>query len=210
VDDDVAHERLALWPVDLDTWVVRSPDGDMWPEDLSGGDPSSGPMLSRPARRRMAKKGPHAGSLPPVYRFRERLEGPSLKTAVVRGLVAATEVVELERTPVVTHFVDEDGERLPLDVAFGATISPLMRRAIERMPREPPAGSRPAAPVPLPDVEETPPPPPAPRDAPPAATPWRAAAASDTPRDEVWIFHEAGPSAGRPDSSPVAMWWWRA
>jgi len=129
VDDDVAHERLALWPVDLDTWVVRSPDGDMWPEDLSGGDPSSGPMLSRPARRRMAKKGPHAGSLPPVYRFRERLEGPSLKTAVVRGLVAATEVVELERTPVVTHFVDEDGERLPLDVAFGATISPLMRRA---------------------------------------------------------------------------------
>ena len=48
VDDEVSHERLALWPLsDRNAkWVVRSPDGDEWAEDLSCVDPNFGP--SRP------------------------------------------------------------------------------------------------------------------------------------------------------------------
>ena len=29
-DDEVSHERLAVWPVSLDRWVARSPDNDVW------------------------------------------------------------------------------------------------------------------------------------------------------------------------------------
>ena len=45
VDDEVSHERLALWPLSdrNATWVGRSPDGDEWPEDLSCVDPNLGP-----------------------------------------------------------------------------------------------------------------------------------------------------------------------
>ena len=178
-DDEVAHERLALWPIDKDTWVVRSPDGDVWAEDLSGQDPTTGPFVSRPVRRRMTAKGPHAGALPPLYRFRERLGGVALKTAMVRGLGAAVEVSDLGATPVVTHVAGEDGERLPLVEAFSNTTSALMREAMARVSGATPASASAAA------AAEAPPPQPA----------WRAATASETPRDEVWIYHEAGPSA---------------
>ena len=57
-DDHVSHERLALWPVSLDVWWVRSPDGDEWSEDMSGNDPENGPSATRPVRCR-------AGGVPP-------------------------------------------------------------------------------------------------------------------------------------------------
>ena len=46
VDDEVSHERLALWPLSdrSATWVVRSPDGDEWAADLSCVDPNFGPL----------------------------------------------------------------------------------------------------------------------------------------------------------------------
>ena len=42
-DDDVAHERLPLWPVGRGLWVVHSAGGDSWIEDVSGKDGETGP-----------------------------------------------------------------------------------------------------------------------------------------------------------------------
>ena len=53
VDDEVSHESLALWPLSNGnaTWVVRSPDGDEWAEDLSCIDPNFGPSQAWPFPR---------------------------------------------------------------------------------------------------------------------------------------------------------------
>ena len=53
-DDNVAHERMALWPVSEVRWVVKSPDGDVMIENLDGLDPETGPSVSRPLRRRVS------------------------------------------------------------------------------------------------------------------------------------------------------------
>ena len=39
--DDVAHERLLLWPVTQGLWVVHSPDADEWAEDIDSSDPAN-------------------------------------------------------------------------------------------------------------------------------------------------------------------------
>ena len=92
-DDGVAHMRLALWPISPTDWMVRSPDGDEWPEDVSGHDGATGPCLTRSLRTGAGR------GLPPLYRFREELDGRELKSAVVRGLKAAVALKPLADTP---------------------------------------------------------------------------------------------------------------
>ena len=82
VDYEVSLERLALLPLAerSSTWVVRSPDGDEWPEDLSCVDPDSGPSRAwpfprvgqRPRRRRR------------LYAFRCWIADEPLRAALVR------------------------------------------------------------------------------------------------------------------------------
>ena len=49
-DDAVAHMRLALWPSTPKIWMVRSPDGDEWHEDVTGEDGATGPCRTRALR----------------------------------------------------------------------------------------------------------------------------------------------------------------
>ena len=95
-DDDHAHERCPLWPLTRDAWAVRSPDGDEWIEHLDGFNPVSGPSLSRPKRA-----GRRDGGLNPLYRFRQRLDNRTLKTAMIRGLRLVLAESELNATPLV-------------------------------------------------------------------------------------------------------------
>ena len=52
--EEMNHERLLLWPSGRileqggarSYWWVRSPDGDVWEEDMSGTDPGAGPSGS--------------------------------------------------------------------------------------------------------------------------------------------------------------------
>ena len=56
-DDTVFHERMALWQVSGSTWMVLTPDGDMYAEDVACGDPAAGPRRVVPL--------PSDGTLPP-------------------------------------------------------------------------------------------------------------------------------------------------
>lgn len=55
VGDDVSHELCGRWAVAF--WLVRSPGGDEWIEDLSGEDPETGA-----ARARKRRTVDHGGS----------------------------------------------------------------------------------------------------------------------------------------------------
>ena len=48
-DDDVWHERVALWPVGRHRWATLSPDGDVDVEPLDRSDPEHGPTRLREA-----------------------------------------------------------------------------------------------------------------------------------------------------------------
>ena len=82
--DDTAHERIALWPVTKDVWMVLSPDGDVWDEDLSGSDPSTGPRRSAPFK----SDGRRYSAQMPLYRFRKYPTDDQL-VRYMRGAVAA-------------------------------------------------------------------------------------------------------------------------
>ena len=101
-DDEVAHERLALWPLSPDAWAIRNPDGDEWIEHLDNRNPEEGPITAR-VRREGRRAG---GGLLPLYQFREKLEGRSRKGAMIRGLRIVLAEAQLEMTPVVTEMVD--------------------------------------------------------------------------------------------------------
>ena len=66
VDDEVSHERLALWPLSdrSATWMVRSPDGDEWAFPRGG---------LRPRWRRRLRA------------FRARLVDEPLRAAILRA-----------------------------------------------------------------------------------------------------------------------------
>ena len=164
-DDAVAHMRLALWPSTPKIWMVRSPDGDEWLEDVTGEDGATGPCRTR-ALRAGAGRG-----LAALYRFREELEGRELKTAIVRGLKAVIAQKPLEETPRVRQFNDGD-ETVSLEAAFGTSINPAMQAAVVRS-RGRDAAAAPALPV--------------------HAEHW-VATVGDSPGEEVWIACAAGPT----------------
>ena len=125
VDDDVAHERLALWPAGPGRWAVRSPDGDEWIEDVDGSLPETGPARCRPRRGR----GAHEGRMP-LYAYREPLDETSRRSAVVRGLRLVLREEELAATPVVQEVMTAAGARVPLAEYFSRTTSDVMLEAM--------------------------------------------------------------------------------
>ena len=121
-DDEVAHERMALFPVSVTKWAVRSPDGDQWIEDISGDDPESGPCGSRPLRA-----GPGRAGLPRLYRFRDALSDLQLRWAILGGLRLAHSEEEVANLPKMREVVDAAGARVPFDQFFSGTHSGLMK-----------------------------------------------------------------------------------
>ena len=177
-DDDHAHERCPLWPLTPDAWAVRSPDGDEWIEHLDGLNPLTGPSLSRPKRGGRGNAG-----LYPLYRFRERMDNRTLKTAMIRGLRLVMASGDFDGTPLVTTMVDEDGDPLPLVEGFGATLADEMKRAVERargghalVAAAAPGLAAAAGVLPIADVGAV------------------AAVAADSPAGQVWLACSRGPS----------------
>ena len=84
-DDDVAHERLPLWPVGRGLWVVHSADGDSWIEDVSGKDGETGPSHTYG----FGTRGGRAVTRPPLYRFRERPDRDTLKNLIMEAIELA-------------------------------------------------------------------------------------------------------------------------
>ena len=177
-DDEVAHERCPLWPLTPDAWVVRSPDGDEWIEHLDGLDPATGPTLARPMRA-----GRQPAAMKPLYRFRERLDNRTLKTAMGRALRLVLTTSTLEATPLVTEIIDEDGDPITLIEACGATLAEDLKRAVERAHAEPAAGALVVAGGP-----------PDPAAAPVVGVGATAAVAGDSPATHVWLACVRGPS----------------
>ena len=74
VDDEVSHGRLALWLLShrSATWVVRSPDGDEWAEELSCVDPNFGPSRAWPFPRSGCVQEEEEGSMQSEHDPRKR------------------------------------------------------------------------------------------------------------------------------------------
>ena len=81
--DEVSHERLALWPLSDGnaTWVLRSPDGDDWPEDVSCVDPNFGLSRALP----VCRVGLRPRGRRRIYAFRARLVDERLRAANLRA-----------------------------------------------------------------------------------------------------------------------------
>jgi uncharacterized membrane protein YgcG len=161
-DDNVAHERIALWPVAEGRWVVKTPDGDVMIEDLDGLDPNTGPSVSRPLRRR-------AGALAALYRFRARLTDRQVRSSIVSGLRLAHGDVEVNDMPVVDSVKAAGGAIVPLSEYLATTRSALLREYFDR----PVAGAGALLPV-LANVD------------------WGLLVASDSPIDDVWLSVVSG------------------
>ncbi|CAE7694882.1 pksN [Symbiodinium sp. CCMP2456] len=77
-DDNVYHERLALWRLQDGVWFILTPDGDLYPEDLrcAGGD---GPIRAK-VKDRDFKYWSRVGG--PAYRFASRLTDDDFKQRI--------------------------------------------------------------------------------------------------------------------------------
>ena len=82
-------ERILLWPAggagQEGIWAVRSPDGDVWPEDTTGRSPDDGPdrvILMAEKRRRPSSLGRRGGQM---YCFSENWSTKDLRGFVEQG-----------------------------------------------------------------------------------------------------------------------------
>lgn len=95
--DDVAHERVAVWPSGDDHWVGYTPDGDLYAEDLRCRDPTTGPRrsfkLDAPGR---AASG--ATKLP-MYVFKESVGRGRLRALVLDARRLVGDDLEPRLTP---------------------------------------------------------------------------------------------------------------
>ncbi|CAK0860615.1 unnamed protein product [Prorocentrum cordatum] len=84
-DDEVDHERVLLHYVAEGEWVILTPDGDIYAEDMSCENPETGPSRAFPLALRTRK-------MRRLYRFREALGPDELADALTRGRQAALEI----------------------------------------------------------------------------------------------------------------------
>lgn len=106
-------------------WAVRSPDGDEWVEDVSGGDPGTGPKGGR------LEQSPRPGGLPRLYRFRERMRDRGLRAAFARGLRLAQQFGG--DVPLAREVVSQSGLVQDLRDFMGTTTAPLMLAVLRRL-----------------------------------------------------------------------------
>ncbi|CAK0868534.1 unnamed protein product, partial [Prorocentrum cordatum] len=81
----LVSKRVLLHYVAEGEWVVLTPDGDIYAEDMSCGDPETGPARAFPLALRTRK-------MRRLYRFREELGPDELADALTRGRQAALEM----------------------------------------------------------------------------------------------------------------------
>ena len=84
-DGDADQERLLLHYAGSGCWIIKTPDGDIYMEDLSCRDPETGPSRATPMALRTRK-------MRRLHRFREALGPKELADALKAGRAAALEV----------------------------------------------------------------------------------------------------------------------
>ena len=126
-DDDVSHERLALWPEGLGRWLVRSPDGDEWIEDLSGDDAETGPCVSR-ARRGDGRREQGRKAL---YAFRAKLSDADLRSRILRAFKLIKEQKGSVRLP--TEVMGPDGLKVNIEEYFKGARSKIAAELVENI-----------------------------------------------------------------------------
>ncbi|CAK0864581.1 unnamed protein product [Prorocentrum cordatum] len=134
-----AHERVLFHPVGGGVWVVvLTPDGDIYPEDLSGAEPEIGLVKAFPLAMRTRK-------MRSLHPFKEALGPDELADALQKGRRAAREENAELAEP--ADAVASDGEAVPWGDAAGSPTAldhaELLRlvQAASRM------GGRPLAPA---------------------------------------------------------------
>ena len=184
-DDDVWHERLALWPMPSRAeWAVRTPDGDQYLEKLDGGDDGPEEIRVLPSSRRLPQ-----GLGAQTYRFRARLDLEMLKNAIRGGMALVSEECAERGEAIVRPESVEmpDGEVVPLEDAYGGAF--VQRRMRGKGPAD---GSAPlSAPLDLPM-----PPRPSSRPIPPAMPPPLRVARGT-------LFHLEPPADASAEGPPV-------
>ena len=129
-DDTVYHERMALWPVQDAEWLMLTPDGDTYVEDLSCADPDTGPMevVTLPADGTLPAALSH-----PAYRFKQYPTEMSLKTLIRDGKKLAEEEAEQRGVVLTTPsmVLTPVGTLVTLDDFFGGAS---VTRRISRPP----------------------------------------------------------------------------
>lgn len=76
-EDPTLHERVVLWPVAASKWVVGTPVGDQYEEDIGGFDPGPVEGFALDGRRRLA-----GGLKRHIYRFKSRPSNAALKAMI--------------------------------------------------------------------------------------------------------------------------------
>ena len=121
------HERMVLWPVSGATFVILTPDGDVYAEIVAGGDVEEEPEACHAVRR--------DGSLPNVarggaYRFRARPDDEDRKKQFRAGLATARaqlQALGLE-PPVCEKVIDSGGTEKDINEFYGGAF---VRRRIQ-------------------------------------------------------------------------------
>jgi hypothetical protein len=126
--DTVFHERVLLYPASKGHWLVRSPDGDEWEEDVDchTGDQCSHAFLCSPGGR-----GP-AFAKGVFYRFRSYPDEAGWKAMLKQGRADALDLVKEQKAPAPEEpekVVNAVGEVVPFDVFFGMRRRPQLPTA---------------------------------------------------------------------------------
>ena len=114
-DDEVWHERYALWPANQrgTSWFVITPDLDVYEEKLDHSDADDGPRLLRPVKA--------DGKLPALnrqcYRFDAALDDPEIRRHV-RSARAQAQAAGFAGVP--DEALDTAGRVVPLAGYLGA------------------------------------------------------------------------------------------
>ncbi|CAK0904383.1 unnamed protein product [Prorocentrum cordatum] len=183
-DDEVAHERLLLWPVDRKKWCIMSPDGDAYIEPVAR-DEDWGVADTIP----LDDVGTVPATFPmKVYRFREYPDADGLRELLWDGRAVAR--AELGReAPEVMTVLTPACERVPLeDFAPGLLVTRQTPGKVSPKAAAAASARRPAGPAAGPAGNDGRPPP-----APPPAAPsdqLTAAAAADVAEGYIWVMAE--------------------
>ena len=128
-DDNVWHERIAIWRVNAYEWFVLTPDSDLYPEILTGGQ-VDGPVKVKIQGEDFRYWSRVGGT---VYRFRENIEDSVLRDRINEARVEAQSLAGYDSQWFPSDVIDSSGATVPAE-AFGLVRDPR-RRLRGKQPR---------------------------------------------------------------------------
>eukprot|EP00974_Lingulodinium_polyedra_P125726 11195582-Lingulodinium_polyedra.AAC.1 len=119
-DDDVYHERIALWPVDRGRWVMVTPDSDMYDEVVDGSDVASVVEVLL-----LGPEGRLPAGLPGrAYRFSRLPSADALRRLIREARAYAVDTTTAERLPLLEPVGVQkiNGGQVTLDEFYGGAF----------------------------------------------------------------------------------------